>query len=364
VRQNGPAAANRKAMIGETKSRVSRLEDGTPYFGKLGKMAYDSDEDKVQCHLCGRWMKVVGGTHIRWHGWTLQGYRAAFQLRENVATCSAGLSGRLRHIAKAKIGRGGFASPPAGAGGSIRSTPRWRSVARLHPLLAAELHPQRNGQLNPDELAAGSKRKVWWLCGRCGHAWQATVGNRVARQSGCPSCALERRARSQSQVGRDRSLAVNRPDLARELHSTRNDGLDAETLAVFSTKKVWWLCRECAHEWETTPANRSRGGTGCPACWRRRRGPVAMKVPYERSLAAKDPDLAAELHPEHTAGVDPSRIGARSDQKLWWRCKICGHPWSARVADRSAGTGCPACARQLTSRIDRRSSGSRDGAAR
>ena len=38
-------------MIGETKSRVSRLEDGTPYFGKLGKMAHDSDEDKVQCHL-------------------------------------------------------------------------------------------------------------------------------------------------------------------------------------------------------------------------------------------------------------------------------------------------------------------------
>ena len=30
-----------------------RLEDGTRYVGQLGELAYDPDEDKVQCHLCG-----------------------------------------------------------------------------------------------------------------------------------------------------------------------------------------------------------------------------------------------------------------------------------------------------------------------
>jgi hypothetical protein len=44
------------------------------YFGRLAEVAYDPDEDK-QCYLCGRWLKMVGGTHIRWHGWTLAGYR-------------------------------------------------------------------------------------------------------------------------------------------------------------------------------------------------------------------------------------------------------------------------------------------------
>ena len=186
---------------------------------------------------------------------------------------------------------------------------------------------------------------MWWLCGCCGYAWQATVGNRVARGSGCPACAIERRARGRSRVPRERTLAVNRAaDLARELHPSRNRGLDVETMAVFSMKKVWWLCSVCGHEWETTPANRSRGGTGCPTCWAKRRGDVAQRVSYERSLSAQHP-VVAELARNRNPGIDPSRLGTKSDQRLWWRCKRCGHAWVARVADRSAGTGCPACIR-------------------
>ena len=36
-------------------------------------------------------------------------------------------------------------------------------------------------------------------------------------------------------------------------------------------RKVWWRCGQCDHSWETTVASRA-GGTGCPACWNRRRG--------------------------------------------------------------------------------------------
>ena len=36
-------------------SQQQRLEDGTPYVGQLGGLAYDPDEDKAQCHLCGGW---------------------------------------------------------------------------------------------------------------------------------------------------------------------------------------------------------------------------------------------------------------------------------------------------------------------
>jgi len=31
----------------------------------------------VCCHLGGRWMKAVGGTHLRWHGWTIEDYRVS-----------------------------------------------------------------------------------------------------------------------------------------------------------------------------------------------------------------------------------------------------------------------------------------------
>jgi Probable Zinc-ribbon domain len=290
---------------------MGRLADGTSFFGRLGQVAHDLVDDTVQCHLCGRWLNVVGGTHIRWHGWTLVRYREAFQLRESVPTCSESISGQLRRSATARIGPNGFAVPPAAADRSIKSTPVWRSFATLAPWLVVELHPHRNKDVDPHQLAAGSKRKLWWLRPRCGHAWQAIIDNRVARGTRCPVSAIERRADRQSRVAPDRSLAVRRPDLARELHDTRNGNLDSDTLAVFSARKVWWRCSVCACEWQATPANRSRGRTGCPACWSRRRGQAARAVPFERSLAAKHPNLVAEL--DRTKQPEHRPISARSE---------------------------------------------------
>lgn len=56
---------------------VGRLADGTPYFAPLGRMV--ADEDRVCCHLCGRWFLSVA-SHLRVHGWTKDGYVAAFGL--------------------------------------------------------------------------------------------------------------------------------------------------------------------------------------------------------------------------------------------------------------------------------------------
>ena len=242
-------------------------------------------------------------------------------------------------------GGAGFAVPPADAGGPRRRSAEWRSLAQIAPELAPELHPERNGQLDPSNLAAGSKRRVWWVCATCGHAWQATPDNRVGRRSGCPRCAAERRASNRARVAQARSLAAQRPDLARELDGDRNPGVDLETIGVFSSRKLWWLCPICHHSWQATPANRARGGTGCPNCWRGRRHTVARTVPRERSLAARHPELVAEINPSRNPGLDPAKLGAKSDQKIWWRCPRCGQEWQARVADRSSGSRCPACAR-------------------
>lgn len=69
---------------------VGRLADGTPYFAPLGEMAYDSDEDRVQCHLCGGWFRIVGSSHlISKHGWSVAEYRRQFGLLAEDPTCAA-----------------------------------------------------------------------------------------------------------------------------------------------------------------------------------------------------------------------------------------------------------------------------------
>jgi hypothetical protein len=55
------------------------------------------DDDGVQCHLCGRWFKLVGGSHlIAAHDMTIAEYREMFRLNINVSTSAPELSARKR----------------------------------------------------------------------------------------------------------------------------------------------------------------------------------------------------------------------------------------------------------------------------
>jgi rubrerythrin len=150
-----------------------------------------------------------------------------------------------------------------------RRVPASRSLAIKHPALAAELHPTRNGELDPRALGAGSSQTVWWLCATCGHQWQARPSNR-SRGGGCPACADQHRQESLDQRRRANSLATSRPELHKELHRTRNPGLDPNTISAGTDQKAWWHCATCGHEWEAAVGSRSRG-SGCPACANERR---------------------------------------------------------------------------------------------
>ena len=60
------------------------------------------------------------------------------------------------------------------------------NLAKLHPNLAKQWHPTKNGNLKPDKVISGCHDKVWWVCDR-GHEWQATIANRASGRD-CPVC--------------------------------------------------------------------------------------------------------------------------------------------------------------------------------
>ena len=324
------------------------MPDGAIYFGKLGELAYDAAEDKVQCHLCGGWYRAIGGSHLRrTHGWSLAEYRDAFRLPMGLPTCSKDVSGRLRANAEALIQRGDFGQGIAVAVERRNEQIRpWRSLAAKHPDLAKELHPDRNTPMvDPSLIAAKSKRKLWWCCSKCGHAWEATVGSRSAGH-GCPHCYNEtRRGQGPREVPREQSLLVLFPVLTAEWDRELNGALDPATIGPGSKQRIWWRCAICGNSWVGVIRNRARGH-GCPNCGIRRRAQARARVPYDRSIAARHPALARELHPTRNPALDARQLGARSGQKVWWRCQACGHEWKATVASRAgAGTSCPTCAR-------------------
>lgn len=133
----------------------------------------------------------------------------------------------------------------------------FNDLASKYPLISAEWHPTKNGELTPENTAAKSNKKVWWLCAN-GHEWETKIEDRT-RGAGCPFCS-HRRVES----GKTDLQSVY-PLLTEEWHPTKNGALTPSAVSSKSAKVVWWLGK-CGHSWQASIGNRSNG-TGCPVCW-------------------------------------------------------------------------------------------------
>lgn len=132
-------------------------------------------------------------------------------------------------------------------------------LATLHPDLAPQWHPTKNGNLTPYDIGAGSGKRVWWKCPEGDdHVWRADVKRRCLGR-GCPICIGRK-------VVDSNSFLTLYPELAKQLHPTKNGGLDPNKYRPYSNKTVWWKCpKGDEHEWKTS-FNMRVQGTGCPKC--------------------------------------------------------------------------------------------------
>ncbi|WP_420063503.1 zinc-ribbon domain-containing protein, partial [Mycobacteroides chelonae] len=138
-------------------------------------------------------------------------------------------------------------------------------------------------------------------------------------------------------------------ELKAEWHPSRNLPLGMTDVAVKSGLKAWWSCGQCQFEWQASVANRVNGA-GCPACGRRR-GALARSTPKPgESLAEVNASLAAQWDQEMNGDLSPFDVRPHSSRGVRWRCLVCGHGWTSKVAMRARGRGCPKCARRTAYR--------------
>lgn len=71
----------------------------------------------------------------------------------------------------------------------------YNDLQSKRPDIAAEWHPEKNGNLKPTDIMCGSGKNVWWL-GRCGHEWKSTPNKRCNDNDQCPICFKKRRSPS------------------------------------------------------------------------------------------------------------------------------------------------------------------------
>lgn len=66
------------------------------------------------------------------------------------------------------------------------AVPGVTDLETLNPMVASQWHPDKNGELLPSMVTAGSNQRVWWICEE-GHDWATTVSSRK-KGSGCRVC--------------------------------------------------------------------------------------------------------------------------------------------------------------------------------
>jgi len=120
-------------------------------YGELGILKYDPVEDRIQCHICGKWY-IYLFPHLIWkHGLSDDDYREEFGLNRTQPLCTPSLSEKHRRhfIASGLVGKyphpnlanfpksherrlqGRLAFSQARTGVPIRSSEKSREAARL-----------------------------------------------------------------------------------------------------------------------------------------------------------------------------------------------------------------------------------------
>lgn len=171
---------------------------------------------------------------------------------------------------KCSLGHEWYASPNARHGGKSgcpicgnkKVLQGFNDLSTTHPRLVEEWNYDRNGELLPTVVTAGSNKNVWWRCS-LGHEWQALISSRSKKNgSNCPICSNQRLL-----VGYN-DLTTTHPKLIEEWDYDSNGEVLPTMVMAGTTKKVWWLCKH-GHKWQAYIYSRTKeNGSNCPICAR------------------------------------------------------------------------------------------------
>jgi hypothetical protein len=207
------------------------------------------------------------------------------------------------------------------------------SMRNTNPKLAEEFHSTLNGKNSPDNLTAGSSKKLWWKCIKCEHEWVATADKRSNRGDNCPVCSN----RKVHNDGRN-SMRNTHPEIAKDFHPTLNGECNPDNLTAGSGRKIWWKCQKCEHEYKVSASSRIYFDSKCKVC--------SNQIVHEdgrNAMITTHPLLAKEFNDLKNKPHTTSNVIAGTHKKLWWDCQNCKHSWKTTGASRRGGRGCPNC---------------------
>lgn len=172
------------------------------------------------------------------------------------------------------------------------------SSIKLHPEIAEQWHPTKNGKLDVRTITPASKRMIWWYETTCGHSWQERPVDREKRQRlKCPKCRtiLD-------------SLAYHFPKIASEWSSSNPiTAWQVRAQATLNFEPEWQCITEPSHKWTSSLSGRTTGKGHCPMC--REHGKSWVELEYFE---------AAKSHFATVSSGEPIQSEKFKSRKTWY----------------------------------------------
>lgn len=275
----------------------------------------------------------------------------------------------------------------------------YNDLQTKNPNLCEEWDYEKNGELTPNHIVAGSSLKVWWLCQYCGHSWKAPIINRN-NGVGCPKC----NERSKTSFPEQAILYYVRklfPDAINSYKDIFNNphmeidiyipslrlGIEYDGIAWHSSEATqereqikYNICKENHITLIRIKENRfSQNDKTCdfligiqmdygttvfqnifeklfsylgvmPDINIERDQNIIKEQYYthlkERSVGYLYPDLLEEWNTIKNGRLSLYMFLPGSQEKVWWKCKKCNFEWYTSISTRTKlGSGCPECSR-------------------
>ncbi len=264
------------------------------------------------------------------------------------------------------------------------------TLQEKYPLLGDEWNYEKNGSLLPSQVTPHSNKKVWWICAQ-GHEWEASVNSRVSGR-GCRECSREKGTSFPEQAiyyymnllvkAENRydykgcEIDVFLPDLKTGIEydgiafhnserSQKRDNeksafLKAEGIRLIRVKEdhytavkndIIYCVYSTSYDYLSVVIQQLMSLLGIE-------DELDIDITRDRhiilqqylssvkakSISSQRPYLMQDWDYDANGKLNPDYISYSSNQKINWKCQVCGYEWKAAVYSRSVGNGCPACA--------------------
>ncbi len=266
----------------------------------------------------------------------------------------------------------------------------FNDLGTTFPDVAREWHPTKNGALTPQNVTQGTSKKVWWICSTCGYEWQTAVCNRTQGHR-CPRCtaALHTSFPEQSVLYYmlQRFEAINRfnyegTEIDVYLPATK---IGIEYNGWYYHHKKWdkdevkkrrlqdkgvrliRLIEDSKHyvdgddihlnprikadqigglDWGIQQLFVILGEESPMIDTTVDKFKIREQYIHEKkdNFAALFPEIAKQWHPTKNGTLIPKYFLPNSNEKVWWKCPVCGGEWQAVISGRTRRSGCPICA--------------------